>query len=166
MALALPDIHAAAKLLTAADWVDRGGGRVSLVAALEIGGATIEGLFLRATARRALADREVMFQVEYRPSFGAEEQLCRINWRPIRPHHNHGRGPEEHRFREIAGSHHHSFEANWVADENRMRSGNLPIAIPVSPDPSDFRQLVALVTKEFRINNLGGISVPPWDLML
>jgi len=163
----LPELHAADKVAAlASSWAQDEMGRLSLTLALEIYGATVQGLYLRGKARRDLADRAVMFQLEYRLPFQLEEQICRIDWRPLHVHRNDGKGPEAYRFKEINGSHYHTFAENWLPIEGRMRRNNLPIAIPLDPEPSGFGQLLALVSKEFRISNLGGVQIPPWDLML
>jgi hypothetical protein len=163
MALTLPEIHAAKKTAIPSDWTEDERGRQRLTLSLEIEGATVEGLFLRATAVRSLPDREVMFQLEYHP---AREQLCRIDWRPLRPHRNGDVGPKAHRLREITGSHHHSFKLNWIPTKEQMRPNNLPIAEPILPDPSNFQQLLMVVSQEFRIDNLSGVPLPAWDLLL
>jgi hypothetical protein len=166
MAMGLQELYRAEKRAVMTDWVEDEAGRLRLTLALEIDGAVVEALFLRARVFRGRVDRDVMFQLEYRPPFGPDEQLCRIEWRPTTAHRNHGKGPEAYRFKDIAGSHYHSFKENWLEDQGRMRGGNLPIAVPLEPDPSDFGQLVALVSKEFRIMNLGDLPMPPWDMLL
>jgi len=67
---------------------------------------------------------------------------------------------------DIHGSHNHSFGLNWVLGDARMLKENLPIAVPILPDPEGFNQLLALVSNEFRIGNAGDIPIPPWDLLL
>jgi hypothetical protein len=167
MALDLPTIDAASKtLILTSGWSEDAQGRQSMFLSMDIDGATVEGLTLRLVARRSLPDRHVMCQLEYRPPFQIVEPFCRIDWRPLKPHNNHGRGPEEYRFREMTGSHHHPFGLNWDAQRNQMLKENLPIGVPIDPDPSGFRQLLALVSKEFRITNAEEVPLPSWDMML
>jgi len=166
MALGLPEIFAAEKTAILSDWTDDERGRQRLILSLEIEGAAIEGLNLRATANRTLPDREVMFQLEYEARYRSKDILARIDWRPLKSHRNGDVGPKAHRLKEIAGSHYHSFALNWVEITGRMRQPNLPIAKEITPDPANFRQLLALVSKEFRISNLAGVPLPAWDLLL
>ena len=67
----------------------------------------------------------------------------------------------DHRFKDLKGSHYHSFELNWDESKNAMLRSNLPIAVPI-PDPSDYDNLLHLVRKEFRIDNIQLLLPPPW----
>ena len=162
----LKELFEAEKNVVLQDWVEdeRGKHRVNL--SVEIAGNIVQGLSLIGTAVRALPDREVMFQLIYQPPFVHPELLCRIDWKPLKPHRNGPDGPKRHRLREITGSHHHPFKLNWLETEGRMRRANLPIAEALTPDPATFPQLLALVSKEFRITNLQDLALPPWDLLL
>lgn len=152
--------------LISAGWISDEQGRQRLNLSLEVDGVTIEGLSLRMTSNRTMPDRKVMCQIEHRLSPNLVEPLARIEWRPLRPHRNYQRGPVEYRLIDIPGSHNHSFDLNWFAAESRMLKENLPLAVPILPDPEGFHQLLALASKEFRIINMGSIPIPPWDLML
>jgi hypothetical protein len=161
-----PSLMASSKTVSlSSGWTEDEEGRERLVAAIEIDSVTVEGLSLRLTARRSMADRKVMAQLEHRNG-GITEPLSRIDWRPLRPHRNFGRGPKELRFQEIPGSHLHSFDLNWFAAEQRMLAENLPIAVPIDPEPAGFRQLLALLSTEFRIVNAADLPMPSWDLLL
>ena len=149
-----------------ADWTQDEVGRLRLTLPVDVGSETVEGLVLRVTARRTMPDKNVMFQLSHQRPFTKEEQICRIDWRPIKPHNNHGRGPAGFRLKKIIGSHHHRFDLNWLEEEGKLRANNLPVAVPIDPDPLGFPQLLDIVSKEFRITNIGGLQVPPWDLML
>ena len=166
MGIVLPDIIAATKFAQPSDWAEDERGRHKMTLSLDIDGVTIEGLFLRVTALRSLPDQEVMVQLEYRPPHAAGDALCRLDWRPLRPHRNPMIGPKKLHLLEIPGTHHHSFDLNWLDNKNCMRVGNLPLAKSVDEDPSTFGQLLALVSKEFRISNLSEVPLPAWDLLL
>ena len=167
MSLDYPEIIAAAKTLVLnSDWAEDQQGRQKLILSIEVDGVSVEGLFLRATSRRSMPDRKVMVQLEHAVPHQPTEPLCRIEWRPLRPHRNNLQGPKEFRLIDIPGSHHHSFALNWYAPEERMLRENLPIAVPILPEPEGFNQLLALISKEFRISNAEAIAIPPWDLLL
>lgn len=157
---------AAKTVLVTSGWVGDETGRQRLILNLEIDGVIVEGLTLRMTSNRTMPDRKVTVQIEHKPPGSIVVPLCRLEWRPIRSHRNYQRGPKEFRLQEIEGTHLHSFESNWLESEQRMLTDNLPIAIPISPDPEGFHQLLALVSKEFRIVNAADIPMPPWDLLL
>lgn len=161
----LSELFESQKTALPTDWSEDVRGRQSITAGLEINGATIEGLFLRITANRTLADREVMFQLEYRPQRGKGDSLCRIDWRPLRSHRNPNVGPRSFRMLEMTGSHHHSFELNFLRQTGQMRDGNLPLAEPLD-EPSNFSDLLAVVSEKFRILGLNEIPLPVWDLLL
>lgn len=150
-------------------WEENENGVLTLVVPLEIGGVTVSGLVLRGKTLAARPDQDVMFQIEclHGDRGGRRDRaLARIDWRPLHSHNNRGRGPEEWRFFEQIGTHHHAFGLNWLDDEQRMRSANLPIAVPLNPEPSTYDELVAFVEETFRINNLGTLPPPQWTANL
>ena len=145
-------------------WVEGDNGYLSLVAPLEIEGVTIEGLVLRATAYKDLPDEAVMFQVEFPHDRNRRDNaIQRIDWRPLHIHNNHGKGPPQYRLQLINGTHHHSFELNWLVPERRLRKTNLPVAEPISPDIQDFTALLDFVAESFRIKKLDAVRAPPWE---
>lgn len=62
---------------------------------------------------------------------------------------------------EISGTHHHSFELNWLSAHGRPLKW-LPVAEPINPDFQGFIDLLDGVGKIFRINDIGVISEPSW----
>lgn len=143
-------------------WVERGADGLELTAPLEIDGVAIEGLTLRGRARKPLADREVIFQLEYRGPDVIGGPICRIEWRPLNKHNNKGIGPKELRNIIQDGSHHHRFDLNWERSQIAVLRGEIPIAVPLD-DPGNFRALLASVGKEFRIKRIQSVTVPPWE---
>ncbi len=81
-------------------------------------------------------------------------------------HNNKGVGPLAWRFKEIRCSHYHCFNLNWAHSERAVRRGQLPIAIPIEPDPPYFREFLALVGKVYKIRNIQRISEPPWQPLI
>ena len=143
-------------------WGERGADGLEFSAPLEIDGVTIEGLTLRGRARKPLADREVAFQLEYHHAQIIGGAMCRIEWRPLNPHSNKGLGPKELRHIVQNGTHHHCFDLNWKRSEEAVLQGDLKIAVPLD-DPGNFRALLAVVGKEFRISNIQLVTLPPWE---
>lgn len=140
-------------------------GQMSFVADLEIGGVSYENLHLRATCIEHLPGREVMFQLEI-SSVDERKRLplMRVDWNPTSGGHGHSRKglPDPHRGTFIAGSHLHPFEENWLEDEQRLREGNLPIAVRISESLQDFTSLLDFVGKTFRISDIRSIQAPEW----
>jgi hypothetical protein len=149
-------------LVVESTWVERGVDGLELTAPLEVNGVAVEGLTLRGRARKPLADREVIFQLEYHTSEVIGGPICRIEWRPLNKHNNRGLGPKELRNIIQDGSHHHRFDLNWERSQAAVLRGEIPIAVPFD-DPANFRALLAVVGKEFRIKRIQSVAVPPWE---
>ena len=130
---------------------------------LEIDGVVIEGLTLRGRVLKSLPDREVAFQLEYHAPHIVGGPLCRIDWKPLGTHSNRGIGPKHLRHLLQRSSHHHRFDLNWARSEEKTLSGDIPIAVPLEPDPKNFRELLAIVGKEFKIARIQVIEIPPWE---
>jgi hypothetical protein len=111
----------------------------------------------------AQPDREVMLQLEWVASPGKIGPLDRLDWKPFHTHSNRNKGPEQYRMIPIVGSHHHQFELNWLAVEQRMRAGNLPIAVPISNDLGTVQDLFSLAEEQFKIKNLSKETLPSWQ---
>jgi hypothetical protein len=160
----LPEIVAADKQLSGVQsWIAKEPNQLSLVSALEVDGVTMESVQLRMRALQDQPDRAVMVQLEYNPPKGRQERLIRIEWRPLSPHTNNNRAPEPYRLAIIRTSHIHPFEHNYYAPGHRMLRPNLPHAVPLEPDPSNFGELLEVASKEFRISDLNRVATPPWQ---
>jgi hypothetical protein len=160
----LPALVGAEKVLVVPPaWLERGPGVLEMTAPLEMDGVAIEGLSLRGTARKSLADRQVIFQLEYHAADVIGGPICRIEWRPLNKHNNRGIGPKELRNIIQDGSHHHRFDLNWDRSQTDVLRGQLPIAVPLNIDPTSFRALLEVVGKEFRIRRIQSVTVPPWE---
>lgn len=134
-----------------------------LNAALDLkSGESVQGLELRGGALQSLPDKAVRFQLQYYPPKGQCIPLVRVEWRPLAPHTNPANCAEDLKLLKIPGSHIHGFDMNWLADLDRMRTRNLPVAKPLITDPSSFTELLELLGKELRIEGLDKIEPPPW----
>ena len=122
----------------------------------------LEGLSLRGRTRKSLADREVIFQLEYHAADVIGGPVCRVEWRPLNKHNNKGLGPKELRNVIQGGSHHHRFDLNWEKAQAAVLRGELPIAVPFD-DPGSFRGFLAIIGKEFKIKRIQSVTVPPWE---
>ncbi len=159
----LASLVAAKKLLVDVPvWGERGADGLEFSSPLEIEGVIVEGLTLRGRARKPLADKEVAFQLEYHHAQIIGGAVCRIEWRPLNPHSNKGLGPKNLQHIIQTSTHHHCFDLNWKLSQDAVLQGNLPIAVPLQ-DPGNFRALLAVVGKEFRINNIQLVAPPPWE---
>jgi hypothetical protein len=128
----------------------------------DLSGATIDGARVRLKAIDDLPEQAVMVQLEYPQSDRRDHAIDRINWKPIHDHCNQGKGPEEYRFIPFEGTHRHAFDLNWLPEEGRLLVKNLPVALPVRPDPATYQELLEFAGECFRINNLTAIEPPPW----
>lgn len=159
----LPALVVADKVLgSVPTWVERGPDGLDFTVPLEADDVVIEGLSLRGRVHKSLPDRDVIFQIEFHGAQIIGGPICRIEWRPLSAHNNKGLGPKELRHILQTGSHHHVFDLNWNHSREGVLRGELPIAVPLGEDPRNFRELLALVGKEFRINKIQQITVPPW----
>jgi hypothetical protein len=145
------------------DWVIGDSDRFALSTPLDVDGVTMPEFLLRGAAMVRRADVDVVLQLERHPFWGSGGPICRMEWNPLRGHTNKGCGPKSLQFKEMKGSHYHPFELNWEHSEKEVRRGNLPIAMPIDPEPENFRQFLALAGKEFRIKNIQSIGVPEWQ---
>lgn len=112
---------------------------------IDIDGITVAGYRLQGKTMLAHPDRHVILQLEHHPLSDKGGALCRMEWRPFNGHNNKGKGPRQFRFKEIRCSHHHPFALNWENSEKAVRRGQLPLAVPIDPDPPNFREFLALV---------------------
>lgn len=134
---------------------------MSFLVPLDVDGVTIEGLYLRGRCYEQSIDRDVLFQLELSPSDTRTRiPLMRAEWRPRSPQH---KNPDKVI---IYGSHFHTFDANWLEQEQRMRTGNLPFAVEIQPEISDFSKLLDFTGKKFRISNMSAVPVPGWTMTL
>src|SRR5258708_441458 len=139
MAFDLPGINAADKVLSGRPhWEMPDSVWFCLTGSLEIDGATLPGLELRGGACQSLPDRAVRFQLQFQPPRGPCIPMARAEWRPMNVHINKAVGPSELQMLRIHETHIHSFDLNWLADEGRMRIGNLPVAKTIRPDLQSF----------------------------
>ena len=162
MALHLRDFVLADKSIPSSlAWVPIGRNYLSWISPLDIDSVTVAGLQLHVGANLTLPDEAVRAQLEYHPPKGKSEQLVRVEWRPLADHNNKGRGPSEHRFKPFRQTHTHPFEMNWDEAKQRMRSGNLPIAISIQ-DVDSYEKFLDLCAAELRINNMSVVPLPPW----
>ncbi len=150
-------------IVTKPRWREPGADNLELVAPLDVDGITVEGFRLRVTASKLYPDENVTFLIEHFAPRGMGGQMARIEWRPLKGHDNKGNGPSGVRHVKMTGSHHHSFDLNWTYAASQVRRGNLPIALPLTDEPADFKSLLAFAGKEFRINNIDWVKEPPWQ---
>lgn len=138
------------------------GGVLRWRAPLDISGATIEGAVLHARTRASEAGRDVSFTLETHPATGPSGSVDRIDWNPIEPHNNKGIGRPEVRFLLISGHHRHNYYENLTGD-GILRTGNLPVAVPIDEPLTTFESLIAFVSETYKIVGLENLQTPPWS---
>lgn len=123
---------------------------------------SIEGLRLRIQAWRERPLTDVTATLELVRGY---ESVClaRVDMRPTSPHVNvHWR-----RFKlvhEIEGSHVHPFDMNAKLGRDAFApAGNLPVAVPLDPEPESFAEFVAMVEALFKIDGTAQLRGPDWN---
>ena len=163
MPVDVPAFFASSKSLTAdLNWVVTPE-RHSFEAPLEVDGMSLAGARVRGTVRPGVAQPAVMLQLELISSSNRVGGLDRLDWHPIHVHDNQGKGPLHLRFVKQNYSHHHQFELNWLETEQRLRAGNLPIAIPFEHPLSSINQVFEFAEQYFKISGLGRHQMPEWQ---
>ncbi|MDV2987048.1 UNVERIFIED_CONTAM: hypothetical protein Q9R58_22320 [Methylobacteriaceae bacterium AG10] len=118
----------------------------------------IQNLELHLTAAAALPNEHVGFQLCLSVP-GHTFPVTRFDWRPPRPHVN--------KFGKLKGiaseTGLHPFEANAELGLTMMVANNLPVCVPVTPEPPDFPSAVAYVCDTFRLRLRDPIPLPPWS---
>lgn len=121
----------------------------------------VAGFELRAKFAKAHIDRDCLMQLEFSRGGRDRVALARSQWRPFETHTNRAWGPEGHALRRfVRESHLHAFEDNFLAAERRMRSGSLPAAVPIDPDPATLSAFVAFSGERFKIINIDIVELP------
>lgn len=119
------------------------------------------GFELRAKVSKSHIDRDALMQLEFAKSGRDRIPLARCQWRPFETHRNKKWGPAGYELRSYyRESHYHTFEDNYLSTERRMRTGSLPGAVPVIPDPSTLSDFIAFCGKCFSLKNANIISLP------
>lgn len=146
------------------DWKRRGQEEFArLVSPLDIDGITVQGLRFTASAHIHSAESAIAFQIEVEtPASPRGTPIARFDWKPRAPHNNRGIGPPAFRHRPFHESHVHPFDLNWLEAEARMRSGNLPVAIPVAEPVESYADALDFSERYFRIKGVSSLLPPPW----
>jgi hypothetical protein len=143
-------------------------GNLQFTVPLDIEAVTEEGLWLFGRANAALPEREVTLGLRWVGVPSRFEVFDRFDRRPIGGHNNKGLGPRELRFRPFDGTHRHPLDVNAALAIGLLRAmaENLPVAVPVEPDPAIWRAFLATVADQYRIHDLVTAPPPPWQYEL
>ncbi|NEU13572.1 hypothetical protein G3T14_15740 [Methylobacterium sp. BTF04] len=124
--------------------------------------ALAEGISINAelhiTAVSGLPDENVTFQLCLAEPAGTYP-ISRFDWKPPGIHTNK-LGPHKG-IRSETGL--HPFAENAALGFACMVSDNLPVCLPVTPEPSDFGEAVAYVCATFNLAFVNGLPFPPWS---
>jgi hypothetical protein len=135
---------------------------LSFSARVRLDGGAHRGLWFRAsTFAHNPSTGTFLLSIEQR-DVRSHLLLYRLDWRPFRDHFNGPDGPEELkglRFKEGV-THEHSclFDAD---EKGNIRSGNLPTAQFVTPDPDGFQEALTYVCATLSIMNQNDIPPAP-----
>lgn len=141
-------------------------GYMRFSAPLEIGGIVEQGLTFQGGCYRDHPDRHVTFQLCWHTIRGTVP-LERLDWKSLQGGHTNRRaGPPDWAGKRVSETHLHAFELNWVVQEQRMRKGNLPLAMEISEELQTFEQLLQYTGNRFRIKNIAIVATPEWEYKL
>jgi hypothetical protein len=115
-------------------------------------------LVLRAVSRTP--DRDISASLIVTLS-GRDFRAWRMDWRPIHPHVNKY-GPSKWRGMSVETGI-HDFACNAKLGLKRMQAQDLPICVPVDPEPHDFDAFVRFVCDRLKITITEKVLSPPWS---
>lgn len=145
-------------------WVNDDGD-LRFTAALDIDGVTEPRLTLFGRATATLPDRKVTLGLRWQDETSRGGNLDRLEWRPVKAHINRANAPPDLRPLVIEGSHHRPLALNAALDIGLIQAmqENLPVAVPLTPQPSDWPSLLRVAATLWRISGLIHAPIPPWQ---
>lgn len=143
-------------------------GYIRIYTPLEIDGVLEAGTVLIGGAYAHHPERHVTFELAVLNHHGRRRvRLARVDWRDLTGGHSNQRHKcPDATERRVGETHLHSFEANWVEAERKMKKGKLPCAETIKEDLQSFKELRAYVGRVFRINNIDIVPPPNWEYNL
>lgn len=154
-------LRANKQLAAAAKWTvadERGATRLTV--ALECNDPDLTGIELCLRTNANTPDRDVSATLVVSLA-DHDWRIERIDWRPRQPHTNRG-GPAELMGLTVDTSI-HPFEENITCGLAEMQAKNLKLAIPLTPEPKTFDELLDIVRARFHIVDKPSIPDPPWS---
>lgn len=144
-------------------WQD--GRNLRFAVALEIEGVTEAGMVLFGRASLTLPERDVTLGLRWDDPAGQGGNFDRLDWRPLHAHNNKGLGPPEHRFTLCEGTNHHKLADNAALAMGLLRAirENLPVALPVAPEPAGWPAFLALAAQRWNFHDVVPVPLPPWQ---
>lgn len=145
-------------------WLEDESGKMHFSRTLDIEGVTEASLILFGRAEAKLPDCHVTLGLRWEDPSGRRGHFERLDWRPKDEHTNLGIGPSELHFLLIEGTHHHrlAHNATHPLGLGLAMHLNLPIAIPVEPEPG-WQNFLAVAAQWWRIHDLVRTPPPPWE---
>jgi hypothetical protein len=141
------------------------GARLNLVATLDAGGVTLEGVDFVAAATASEPDRKVAMQLRVLYS-GKYRPFTRVDWRGS-PHTNRNYPASPLNLKMLGETHIHRLRDNaslgWPGIV--ATADDLPVA-DATPELADFSALITYIAQEFAIENANEIREPPWEPLL
>jgi hypothetical protein len=135
---------------------------VEIVPAEDASSYTLATLRIAWRAVRGNADRDVSASLIVTIQ-GRDYAAWRMDWRPVHPHLNQC-GPKELRGLSVDTTGIHEFEHNSKLGLLQMQTKNLPVCVPVDPEPHDFDAFVRFVCSRLNVIITDGkILSPPWS---
>lgn len=146
------------------EWVDDEAGDLRFTRALDIDGVTETGCFLFGRAVASLPDRHVTLGLRWSDATGRGVHFDRLDWKPMDAHNNKGMGPRGWRHVLIDGTHHHRLADNAALSIGLTEAlrQNLPVAVPVEPDPG-WQDFLAEAARRWCMPALVNMPEPPWQ---
>lgn len=133
-----------------------------MASAIEIDGIGAQGIEFLASCNSEREEEQVSFILL--ASIGLKLMpFARVDWRG-QPHSNKEGATEEHRFKDAGRTHFHDTELHMHFNFSKLFNGknNLPVAREITPEPSNFAELLEKAGELLHIENLSEIETPPW----
>ena len=149
---------------TPVSWVEDDQGNFRFNRTLDVDGVTEQGFTLFGRAVAILPGQNVTLGLRWSEGLGRGGNFERLDWKPKDAHNNRGLGPLNLRHVLIEGTHHHRLtdNAELAIGLTRAMAENLPVAVPLEPEPAwpDFLLAAAL---RWKIRTLVHMPEPPWQ---
>ncbi|GEM_PF-4655246 len=120
---------------------------------------------LHGEARSDMPNMNVGLELVYKnPLTKKRFALARLDWKSWKNQHRNKRRKGWPLRGKLCGeTHYHAFELNYVADKEKMRPGDLPVADDIDGELQTFESLRAMAGFLLGINNIELVKRPPWE---
>lgn len=107
-------------------------------------------------------ERDVYGHIEIaHPELSRPVRIIPVEWRPLHPHDNRGRGPPEHRFRTLTDRW-HPFDINAPLGIDVFLQAAVGIAVPLPREIANFSEYCNLCAELWNCPDVRLVPAPEW----